>query len=513
MPERARINKNSSITLLEPSPTSGGRLDRGLVGDVYSAFHLPSRAIDGLKANVGQKGYKNVACINPRYNKQPGRLDDQDWKTIASADVLGISTITRTVPQSRAIAQEYKKLNPKGLVVAGGPHVTFMVEESLEWADVVVRGEGDETFPELLEALEDNGSPKGVKGTSYKEGDAIVDEPDRPFLTEEQLGQLPWPDFDPRFRRARGRSISVVIGARGCPYRCGFCSVSAFNGETFRRMGNEFILARLEQLHRQNPRERVFFGDDNFAGKPRQAEALLEGMVERRLSRGLYMAQLRGDIGLRKGFPDLLRKAGVTFAPVGIESINQNNLTSVEKGTSVKNTLEGVRALREAGVKVHGMLIMPLDDDTEESMMDQIEWTKAHVDTLQICAPIPLPGTPFAREMEEQGRVLTNEYQYYGGQDVVLRPKNMSPERAQELIYYGYEQFYTPKKKLELIKDALGAWVYGATHLSKERWNSFVLDVVTRYYANNILSSLRSDPQTIQHRENQIGRASCRERV
>lgn len=501
MPERVRINKNSSITLVEPSPTSEGRLDAGLVGDVYSAFNVPSRAIDGLKAVAVQKGYKNITCINPRYNKIPGKFEDQDWRVIAESDLLGISTITRTIPQAREIARKYKEFKPDGLVVVGGPHVTFMVEESLEWADVVVRGEGDESFPELLEVLEDNGSSKGVKGTSYKEGDAIVNEPDRPYLTEEQLGQLPWPDFDPRFRAARGRSVSVVIAARGCPYRCGFCSVSAFNGETFRRMDNESILARLQQLHRQNPRERIFFGDDNFAGKPKQAEALLEGMIERRLNSGLYIAQLRGDIGLRKGFPDLLRKAGVTFAPVGIESTNQNNLTSVEKGASVKNILEGVRALREAGVKVHGMLIMPLDDDTEESVKDQIEWAKTHVDTLQICAPIPLPGTPFAREMEKQGRILTKEYQYYGGQDVVLRPKNMSPERAQELIYYGYEQFYTPKKKSELAKAALDAVVHWVTHLSSERWNGLVLDTAIRYYANNILTSFRSDPQTMQHRE------------
>lgn len=501
MPERIKVTKESSITLIEPPATSGGRLDTGLVGDVYSAFHLPSRAIDGLKATAGQKGYKNVTCINPRYNRIPGKFDDQDWRVMGGSDVLGISTITRTIPQARQIAQKYKEFHPEGLVVAGGPHVTFMVEESLGWADIVVRGEGDEAFPELLEALEDNGSSKGVKGTSYKEGDAIVNEPDRAFLTEEQLGQLPWPDFDPRFRTAKGKSISVVITSRGCPYRCGFCSVSAFNGETFRRMGNEFILARLEQLHRQNPRERVFFGDDNFAGKPRQAEALLEGMIERRLSSGLYMAQLRGDIGLRKGFPDFLRRAGVTFVAVGIESINQNNLTSVDKGTSVKNTLEGVRALREAGVKVHGMFIMPLDDDTEESLMDQIELAKAHVDTAQFCAPIPLPGTPFAKEMEEQGRILTKEYQYYGGQDVVLRPKNMSPERAQELIYYGYEQFYTPKKKLELVKAALGAVVHWVTHLSRERWDGLVLDTVMRYYANNTLKSVRNDPQTLQHHE------------
>lgn len=493
MPERVKITKESRIALLEPSPTSEGSLDRGLIGDVYGGFNLPSRAIDGLKPVAQQRGYKNVVCINPRYNRRPGRLAEDDVATLAETDILGVSTITRTIPQARRITALYRKLRPDGWVLAGGVHATALPEETLQWADIVALGEGEHVFPEVLDALADSGSVKGVKGTVRKENGEIVREKERPLLTEAELEQIPWPDFDQGYRK--GRSVSVVIGSRGCPRGCIYCGVTSFYGEMYRSIGIDPILARVEKLLSEKEGERVFYADDNLAGKPRKAEALLDAMIDRGLNSRKYLAQLRAEIGLRKGFPEKLRKAGIDRVAVGAESINEAVLAAINKQSTAKTTIEGIRALREAGVKVHVMLMLGLDGDTVEGLMDQLEWAKRDADTAQFCVPIPLPGTPFAEAMRAQGRILTNDYQYYGGQDVIIRPDFISPYDLQMLQYHMYEDFYSFKLTKDPVRNATNRVLNG----SSEEWADFKLDFAMRLYAWNTLRALRNDPQTQRH--------------
>lgn len=494
MPELVKITKQSAITLVEPSPTSGGRLDTGLIGDVYTGFHLPSRAIDGLRPIAMQRGYEDVVCINPRYNQKPGRYDDNNLARFAETDVLSLSLITRTAPQAKRTVMLYKSMRPDGWVIAGGVHASALPEECLEWADVVVCGEGEPVFPEVLDALAENGTVKGVKGTAHKENGQVIIENSRPLLTQAELEQLPWPVFDQGYRKG-GRGVNVVICSRGCPWACFHCGVTAFYGNMFRRIGNEYIIPRLQQLTSEREGETTFIADDNFAGKPREAEDLMHQMINTGLNKRKYLVQLRAEIGLRKGFPDLLREAGIDRAPVGIESINEAVLNSINKQSTAKTTIEGVRALREGGVKVHGMFMVGLDGDSIEGLLYQLEWAKQNVDSAQFCAPIPLPGTPFAEKMKAQGRILTNDYQYYGGQDVVVRPDFTSPKNLLNLLYYMYEDYYAFKLAKHPVRNLTNRILSG----SSQQWEDFKQDFLMRLYVWKTVRSIRNDPQTKRH--------------
>lgn len=440
------LTRNSPITLVEPAPTAFGRADEPLMPDSYTGINLPTRAAELLREILSGKGWTDVTVINPRYNETPGVLDKADWKQITRGPVLGLSFITRTAFQAREIALRYKAarkaMGLPGLVLAGGAHATFSVPECLEWADVVVRNEGDETLPKLLETVIKNGDWKGVSGISYKDKDMIVHEPDRPLLTERQLEELPWPNFDPRFRR--GVSASSILTSRGCPYDCPFCSETLMNGGCYRRMKNEFALPRIRQLYQANPRDRIFFCDDNFAGRPKQAEDLLKLWIDEGLTDKRFMMQLHASIGLRRGFPDLVREAGVFLVALGLEADDDESLAALGKeSSSARINYEGVRAFREAGVPVLGMFINGVGADNMEKLRKRREWAKQNVPLSQFFAPVPLPGTPFAKEMRDQGRVFTDDYYLYGGQDVVITPEAISPYDLQIALRDMNEDFFT----------------------------------------------------------------------
>lgn len=482
------LTKNSSITFVELAANSGGKLDSPLMIDTYTGINLPTRAIELLKEILTGKGWTDVVAINPRYNMSPGILDGMDLKRIMTSPCLGISFITRTAPQSEELARRYKAANPRGVVIAGGAHATFAVEETLKWADYVVRYEGDKTLPELMDALKENRSGKGIRGVSYKDGDQIVNEPDRPLLTEKQLEELPWPQFDPKFREGRVNA-STVIASRGCPHKCPFCSVTLMNGLCYRRLGNEFVLPRVREIYNTHPNDRIFLADDNFAGKPKKAEDLLRQLIDEKLNAPRYMMQLHPTIGLHKGFPDLVREAGVFLAAFGIESINQESLTALGKNSlSVKTTIEGMRAFKEAGVPSLGMFINGVDGDNREKLREQLEWAKKSVDLVQFFVPAPLPGTALAQEMEDQGRILTRDYCLYDGQHVVIRPKEISPYDLQMLIYEMNEDFLSYRLGKDRIQKPASK-----------------LDIITRLYAGNVLRNVRNafnDPQTQRHLQN-----------
>lgn len=493
------ITKDSPITILE---MPGGN-------SIYGRYRL-SRAAPLLTGILDEAGYTNVTTIDPQYNTLPGgfvyrgKLTGRDWYKITPSKALLISTLTSTAPESERIAREYLKANPEGKVIVGGPHVSLAAEDCLKWGKsgqvIVVRGEAEKTLPALLNALEENGSSKGVEGTSYKEGDAVVHESDRRLLTEIELSNSPQAIYSKAAER--GSRVRLHYNSRGCTHRCYFCTVPILNKQCYRMKSDEAIYTEFDQSYLSNPKRPIFYIDDNFAANPRQTEAFLKrnislGMTEREL-----YVQLRAEIGLRRGFAELLKEAGVKMIAIGVESVFDDTLQSIHKGVSAENTKKGVRALREAGIWVHGMFIVGLDKDMEQDPLGRLrytlEWAKENVDTAQFFPPVPIPGTVFTREMKEQDRILTEDYSLYNGDHVIIRPKNMSPYDLQMAIYdMLYGGFYS----FDRIEDPVGHIKERLKDPSSEEWRTFWRDCKARAYANYTLWRLTRSSKTRQHIE------------
>ena len=171
-----------------------------------------------LSTLLKKKGYNSKVFVED--------IAEPDWSILTDADLIGISSITSTAPRAFQLAKKFSSLGIP--VVMGGPHATFLPEESLIYADYVVRGEGEETIVELIEHLESGIPLHDIKGLSYRKGDAYVHNPDRPFIQD--LDSAPIPDFDLVHNWHEKTSIPILT-SRGCPFGCRFCVVIQMFGK------------------------------------------------------------------------------------------------------------------------------------------------------------------------------------------------------------------------------------------------------------------------------------------
>jgi radical SAM superfamily enzyme YgiQ (UPF0313 family) len=147
-------------------------------------------------------------------------------------DLVCISSITSTAPRAYELGDYYRQ---QGIpVVLGGAHPSFVVRESLDHADYVICGEGDEALPELVATLNSGGDLAAVQNLSYLEGETVRQNPWRSFV--ENLDDLPIPDYNVVHGWAArpGRRWMSISTSRGCPFNCRFCAVIKLFGRKYR---------------------------------------------------------------------------------------------------------------------------------------------------------------------------------------------------------------------------------------------------------------------------------------
>jgi len=138
--------------------------------------------------------------------------------------VLGFSVMCATLPTTLLIAEECKRLAPHIPIVLGGPEASFeetQVLEAFPQVDIMVRGEGELTLVDLMNALENGGSLADIMGITYRDASGVRRNADRPLIRH--MDELPYPDYRLLPHVEQYELVQVEAG-RGCPYHCRFCS-------------------------------------------------------------------------------------------------------------------------------------------------------------------------------------------------------------------------------------------------------------------------------------------------
>jgi radical SAM superfamily enzyme YgiQ (UPF0313 family) len=366
-------------------------------------------------------------------------LGEVDWDDVLSSDLVGVSTTTSTTIRGYRYAQ---KIRDAGIpVVMGGPHVTFLADEAMDFCDYVVRNEGEHAILELVDYLQGKGSLENILGLSYRDKNGqVAHNPDRPLLTA--LTELPWPDMS---LVAGGESVSPfpILASRGCPFGCEFCSVVLMFG---RRVRTVEPVEVVKHIKRMNPKK-VFFYDDNFFISKRRGKELLTEMIRQGVQTEFY-AQIRVDSVYKNGQVDsellkLLWEAGCRIVYLGLESINPATLEEYHKESSIDDMAGGLEALANTGIKTHGMFVFGADSDTVESLNNTADFAIQHgLSSAQFLALTPLPGTRQTAQFEAEGRVFTKNWSLYDGFHAVFWPKRMTPYELQVAVMEAHRRFY-----------------------------------------------------------------------
>ena len=421
--------------------------------NIFSAFTLPRLGSFILAGLVNRRpSWRARVFIEGRK-----RFDLQAWMAEhGRPDLVGISTITATAQRGYALADECRALGIP--VILGGPHVTFLPDEALAHAEVVVRGEGEQAMNALLDLWQEgyvkapDAEYARVPNLSWKDAaGAIHHNPMAPWIAN--LDELPVPDFsladgtaDCRFS---GRSTVMVQTSRGCPFDCSFCSVTGMFGKKFRYRSVESVL---QEVRRYNRRDHfVFFCDDNFTANKRRARELVEAMIREKF-RFQWSTQVRTDLARDPELVRLMKRAGCHTVFIGFESVNPKSLKEMKKSQSLEDIENAIRVIQGAGIHIHGMFVFGFEEDDWSTVEATVRLAhEMKLTSVQLLILTPLPGSELYERLSSEGRLTSRDWDLYDTHHVVFRPAGFTPFEIQCAQVYGHTRLYTLPKGLNKL--------------------------------------------------------------
>ncbi|HSR09972.1 MAG TPA: radical SAM protein, partial [Thermodesulfobacteriota bacterium] len=340
-------------------------------------------------------------------------------------------SFTIDVYQTREIAAAIKAWNPMVPVFVGGHHASLSPEDFYSPSvDGVVVGEGEIAIRDLVRAVEKGEDWKRIPGLVLNRREGPEYTPERPLT--ENLDEFPLParHLTPEYRRhyhlGFQKPFSIMETARGCAYRCEFCSVWKFFNGKCRMKSPERVIEEVRTIGEKY----IFLADDNFLMSVPRARRIAEMLIEGRI-RKHFTFQGRSDAIVKH--PDiipLLRRAGFWKVFIGFEKIDEEALGKLNKHNSVQNNEEALKILRAHGMEVIAAFIIDPSFQKQDfaRLRQYILDRKLYSPSLTILTP--LPGTDLFARVKE--KLVTTNYELFDYVHAVLPTKLKLPDFYQE---------------------------------------------------------------------------------
>lgn len=335
----------------------------------------------------------------------------------ADADWVAISCMTASAPRAYEIADAFRR---RGIpVVMGGIHPTVLPDEAAMHADAVVIGEAEPIWHTILDDL----AADRLKPRYENYGLANMED-------------VPLPRRD-LLKGDRYLTLNNVQTARGCPNGCSFCSVTAISGKKYRFRPIPEVIAEVKSLGGW-----IGFVDDNIVGSPRRAKELFEALIPLKIK---WVGQ--GDLSMAKD-PELMKlavRSGCQAMFVGLESVSQENLRATSKRPNIGLDIgEAIGKIHRAGIEIIGSFVLGLDGDTQDVFKRTADFAKKHkLVAAQFSVLTPFPGTVSRRELEDEGRIIDDDWSHYTMSNVAFEPKHMTAEELRVGQRVTYRSFYS----------------------------------------------------------------------
>jgi radical SAM superfamily enzyme YgiQ (UPF0313 family) len=362
-----------------------------------SQFAIPPLSLMIL-SSIDVPGVEQSIC-DMRFEEFPF---DKQW------DLVGISVQTGMAKKAFELAD---LLRSRGVsVVLGGAHVTLFPESCRPHVDVLVHGEADDLWRELLTDLASGAMKPNYISDTF------------PDLSRSR------PVSKTALIKSRYFTTNLIQTGRGCQYSCDFCNVHLLNGRALRRRAIDDVVSEVARFQ-QHDRRIFFFVDDSINADPLYARELFHRLIPLNIR---WFGQATTTLGQQHELLATFADSGCQALLVGIESIEAKSRSAHKKSQNRAGELvKAITSIREAGISLYGSFIYGLDGDTLDTpaaILDFIHATRLDVPGINILRPTP--GTQVFERLKEEGRLLFDPlditaYRYSFGQEMLYTPKNI----------------------------------------------------------------------------------------
>lgn len=336
------------VTLIQPPKPSYGVVaeDHWELARPFSLFYLASAVekytpFDVQIIDLEKKMYRSITL--------------EDVFSNNDSKVFGITATTFTRFEAIKIAHVTKNMYPDCLIVVGGVHFSYCAEDTLANVpeiDIVVRGEGERIFIELLETINKGGSFDDIKGLSFRCNNKIVNNQNQ--TTFENLDEIPfydkfswdeYPEYLMGYADERIPAISIM-SSRGCPYNCIFCSKS---GTKYRLRNPKKVVDEIVFLKNKYDVHAFNFLDLTFTASPQHVKGMCRELIDRKMDIK-WWCESRVNIPLE--LLDLMKQAGCVSLVIGVESGSPKIISQIQKNISLDQVLAFCRRCIDLGIIV-----------------------------------------------------------------------------------------------------------------------------------------------------------------
>jgi radical SAM superfamily enzyme YgiQ (UPF0313 family) len=324
----------------------------------------------------------------------------------ADCDLVAISTmLTSQLPRAFEIAREFRQRGKT--VIFGGISTMLHAEEVQQHADAVFLGEVEGRFAEVLADFK-RGELKPVYDYMHNPPDINL------------VGTARREILDRELYNYRGvQMLDLVHASRGCKFDCFPCCTGFLGGKNFRPRPIDKVIEEMAAI--QN--NRLFIVDNSLAQDRQWLIDLFRAMAP--LKKKWVSHPILDDDEVLK----LAADAGAWYVYQAV----------FDTSDTIRNR---VKRLKDHGIGIEGTIILGTDDQSEDDIKRLVDFLlEIELDVAEFTIMTPFPHSPIRRQLEQEGRILSNDWNQYTADKVVFQPKQMSPEKLQELYYYAWDTF------------------------------------------------------------------------
>lgn len=387
-------------------------------------------------------------------------------------DVIAITGYITQENLMKKYCKIAKNINPNIVTVVGGVHVQRNYERLYDSnIDFMLRSESMDAFLDFINYLNGSDIPiSNINGLCYKaDGAYVVNE-----LKATCINSLPIPDrahfykYKKQFRYLDLTEVATVKTAFSCPYNCNFCYCTLLSNGRYTARDLNLVIEELKGLDCTN----VQIVDDDFLVDKKRLWEFIRLVKENNIKK-TYICYGRADFIVAN--PDIikaLKEIGFRYFLVGLEAVDDSQLTAYNKQTSVELNKKCVEVINDAGADCIALMIVGIDA-TKDDFDNIHKWVVTNnVKYVTVSIFTPIPGTPLYEEYKD--KLITDNIEHWDFLHLVLEPVNMSKSQF-------YKEYF--KLFMKLYKIAKDTGVYDFMDL--DFYKNMLSDYLKRMIRDN----------------------------